>query len=457
MSFSLEDLASLTLDIDPPDPVFLLELLFLKAPGGPEIISLVVILILLACSALVSGSEVAYFSLSPTQLNELSNSTSEADARVEALLRKPEKLLATILVLNNLVNIAIVVLSSVVVSGVFDFELISTFWALFIQIGIVTFIILMAGEVLPKVYASTHNLSLARFMGAPLMALGAFFSPLSASLIAMGSFIKNRVKRDTELTVGHLEHAMEITKDENANSEETRILEGIVKFGNIDVKQVMTPRVDTVAVDIRTEFEELLDSIVDKGFSRIPVYNDSLDEVKGVLYLKDLLPFIKMRKLNWQKLVRPAYFVPESKKIDDLLKEFQGTKRHLAVVVDEYGGTSGIITLEDVIEEIVGEITDEFDDDDLNYTKIDANNYVLEGKTPLVDMYRILEIDGDDFEAEKGESDTLAGFIIEQAGKIPLKNERIEFNGYLFVIEAADRRKVRQVKVTISEEVDENE
>ncbi|NND93944.1 MAG: gliding motility-associated protein GldE [Flavobacteriales bacterium] len=437
--------------------ILLYELLFLKAPGGPEIISLVVIIILLLCSALVSGSEVAYFSLSPSQLNDLSNSTAEADIRIETLLRKPEQLLATILILNNLVNIAIVVLSSVVVSGIFDFDVISTFWALFIQIGIVTFIILMAGEVLPKVYASTHNLSLARFMSSPLLGLGIFLKPLSLSLMAMGSFIKNRVKQDSELTVGHLEHAMEITKDENARSEETKILEGIVKFGNIDVKQVMTPRVDTFAVDITTDFEELLNSIVDKGYSRIPVYKDSLDEVRGILYLKDLIPFVKMKKLNWQKLIRAAFFVPESKKIDDLLTEFQGTKRHLAVVVDEYGGTSGIITLEDVIEEIVGEITDEFDDDDLNYTKIDSHNYVVEGKTPLVDMYRILEIEGEDFEAAKGESDTLAGFIIEQAGKIPLKNERIDFKGFTFIIEAADRRKVRQVKITMSEEVDENE
>lgn len=432
-------------------------LLFLKPMSGMVIFSLLAILVLLVLSALISGSEVAYFSLSPSQLDEVQGSHAPADVKLESLLAKPDNLLATILIANNLVNVAIIVLSSVVVNGLFDFTQINELNTLLIQVVLVTFLILMAGEVLPKVYASTHNLSLARFMSGPLSAMAAVFRPFSRALISMSSLVKNRFKSKSDLTVGHLEHAMEITKDENVKSEETRILEGIVKFGNTDVKQVMTARVDTFAVDVSMAYAELLEEVVDKGFSRIPVYKDSPDEVVGVLYLKDLIPFIKIRNMNWQKLVRPAYFVPESKKIDDLLKEFQTTKRHLAIVVDEYGGTSGIITLEDVIEEIVGEITDEFDDDDLNYTKIDALNYVLEGKTPLVDMYRILEIDGEDFESEKGESDTLAGFIIEQAGKIPLKNERIEFNGLTFVIEAADRRKVRQVKVTMNESHEENE
>ncbi|NNC83517.1 MAG: gliding motility-associated protein GldE [Flavobacteriales bacterium] len=420
-------------------------------------IAIIIILILLACSALISGSEVAYFSLSPVQIKEVSESKVESDVKVDALLQHPERLLATILILNNLINIAIVVLSSVVVEGMVDFNVLGVFWTYFIQIGVVTFIILMAGEVLPKVYASTHNLSLARLMSTPLTGFAIVLKPLSRSLIQMGAMVKKRVKKDSEITVGHLEHAMEITKDENTRTDETRILEGIVKFGNIDVKQVMTPRVDTFALELNTDFEELLSLVVDKGFSRIPVFRESLDDVAGVLYLKDLIPFIKMRKLNWHKLVRPAYFVPESKKIDDLLNEFQESRRHLAIVVDEYGGTSGIITLEDVIEEIVGEITDEFDDDDLNYTKVDAQTYILEGKTPLVDMYRILEIEGDRFEESKGESDTLAGFIIEQAGKIPLKNERIDFEEFTFIIEAADRRKVRQVKVVMNEQVDEDE
>lgn len=444
----------LSLEIDPPDLLLIGDyLLYFLAPTGSVVVSLIVILILLVCSGLISGSEVAFFSLSPAQLDEVANSNSEGDKKLEALLGKPDRLLATILIANNLVNVAIIILSSVVVAGVFDFTKISAFYTLLIQVVLVTFVILMTGEVLPKVYASTHNLKMARFMSGSITVLGAIFKPLSKALIAMGSFITNRVKTNTELTVGHLEHAMEITKDET-RTEETKILEGIVKFGNTDVKQVMTPRVDTFALDITSEYQTLLEEVVEHGFSRIPVYRESLDQIAGVLYLKDLIPFIKINNMNWQKLIRPASFVPENKKIDDLLKEFQAKKRHLAIVVDEYGGTSGIVTLEDVIEEIVGEITDEFDDDDLNYTKIDQHNFVLEGKTPLVDMYRILEIEGDIFENSKGESDSLAGFIIEQAGKIPLKNERIEFEGYTFVIEAADRRKVRQVKVTLPIEVD---
>lgn len=443
--------------MEPPDPVLLLDIiLFIKAPSLMVLACLLTIVVLLFCSALVSGSEVAFFSLSPGQLNEVDKSNSSRDVTLQSLLRKPDNLLATILIANNLVNVAIIVLSTVVVDSMVDFEQVSVFGAFLIQVVLVTFLILMAGEVLPKVYASTHNLKLARFMSGPISAMSTLFSPLSRILISMTSLVKGRVKAGGELTVDHLEHAMEITKDE-ARTEETKILEGIVKFGNTDVKQVMTPRVDTFAVAIDMPFAELLESVVDKGFSRMPVYKDSLDEVIGMLYLKDLIPFIKMRKLNWQKLVRKAFFVPESKKIDDLLKEFQAKKSHLAIVVDEYGGTSGIITLEDVIEEIVGEITDEFDDDDLNYSRIDDNNFVLEGKTPLVDMYRILNIDGDEFEAAKGESDTLAGFIIEQAGKIPLKNEKIDFDGYTFTVEAADRRKVRSIKVTLTQNDDADE
>jgi putative hemolysin len=405
----------------------------------------------LVLSALISGSEVAFFSLNPTQLDDLNSSNDEEDQRLIALLNAPEQLLATVLICNNLVNVAIIVLSTVLVEGVLDFNQITELQGFLIQVVAVTFLILMAGEVIPKVYASTHNLKMAKFMTFPLGIMNSVLAPMSRSMIALSRFFKRFVKNRNDLTVGHLEHALEITK-EDTSTEESRILEGIVKFGNTDVKQVMTPRVDAFAVDIKTDYGTLLEKVVEMGFSRVPVYRDSLDQIVGLLYLKDLLPFIDIKNLSWQKLIKEAYFVPESKKIDDLLKEFQGMKRHLAIVVDEYGGTSGIITLEDVIEEIVGEITDEFDETDLNYTKIDECNYVMEGKTPLIDMYRILDIEGADFEALKGEADTLAGFIIEQAGKIPLKNERIDFGAYTFIIEAADRRKIRQVKVTIPQE-----
>jgi len=423
-------------------------LLFLK-PFDPSIIlSLVIIALLLLFSALISGSEVAFFSLSPTQLDSINNGNDEGSKRLVALLNTPEKLLATILICNNLVNVAIIVFSSVVVEGILDLEQISETNAFLIQVVAVTFLILMAGEVIPKVYASTHNLQMAMMMSLPLNVLNTALGPFSRAMVNMSRFFKRFVKTRSDITVGHLEHALEITK-EDTSSEESKILEGIVKFGNTDVKQVMTPRVDTFSVNVETDYDTLMDKVVDAGFSRVPVYRGTLDQIIGILYLKDLLPFIDIKNLNWQKLIKEAYFVPETKKIDDLLSEFKSMKKHLAIVVDEYGGTSGIITLEDVIEEIVGEITDEFDDEDLNYTKIDDLNFIMEGKTPLIDMYRIININGDDFEAVKGESDTLAGFIIEQAGKIPLKNERIEFSDYVFTIEAADRRKVRQVKVTL--------
>lgn len=414
------------------------------------VIYLVVMCLLLALSALVSGSEVAYFSLEPSQLEALSSSSDAQDKRVKELLVHPERLLATILISNNLVNVAIIILSTLVEEGLVDSTAVSELTAFLIQVVLVTFMILMAGEVVPKVYASTHNIELARFMSRPLFFSAKLFTPISSLLMGISSLVRKYIKSRSDLTVGHLEQALEITKDD-VPDEEGRILEGIVRFGNTDVKQVMTPRTGTFAVGVETTYKELLEGIVENGFSRIPVYKGSLDEVVGLLYIKDLLPFTGMTQFAWQKLIRPAQFVPESKKIDDLLKEFQGKKRHMAIVVDEYGGTSGIITLEDVIEEIVGEITDEFDDEDLNYTKVDDHNFILAGHTPLVDLYRVLDINGDDFEAVKGEADTLAGFIIEQAGKIPLKNEKISFEPYVFTVEAADRRKVRQVKVTLND------
>ena len=435
--------------MEPPEPLAILDLLLFLKPLEPHIIiSLIIILVLLLVSALISGSEVACFSLSPSQLEQINNSNDESSKRLVSLLNAPEKLLATILICNNLVNVAIIVFSSVVVEGIIDIDQIGVQAAFWIQVVAVTFLILMAGEVIPKVYASTHNLKMALAMSIPLGIMNKTLSPFSRAMVGMSRFFKRFVRNRNDITVGHLEHALEITK-EDTTSEESKILEGIVKFGNTDVKQVMTPRVDTFGVSVDMPYEELLDKVVDAGFSRVPVYKDTVDQVVGLLYLKDLIPFIDIKNLNWQKLIKDAYFVPETKKIDDLLSEFQGMKRHLAIVVDEYGGTSGIITLEDIIEEIVGEITDEFDDQDLNYSKIDDHTFIMEGKTPLIDMYRLLDIDGEEFEAVKGESDTLAGFIIEQAGKIPLKNERIEFGTYVFVIEAADRRKIRQVKVSL--------
>jgi gliding motility-associated protein GldE len=408
------------------------------------------------CSALISGSEVAYFSLSPSEMEELRNEDSKQNTRVLSQLKDPERLLATILITNNLVNVAIVIFSTYLSTQIWDFGSLKGWEKNLIEIGVITGIILLVGEVLPKVYATSNGLRLSRLMSGPIRLLTILFKPLSSFLISFSGITSRLVKNKQDISVDSLEHALELTMD-SVDVEEQRILEGIVKFGNTDVKQVMTPRVSIHAIDIDMEFQEMLDKVIDYNHSRIPVYEGSLDTIKGLLYLKDLLPYIGINQIDWQTMVREPMFVPESKKIDDLLIEFKKEKIHMAIVVDEYGGTSGIITLEDVIEEIVGDITDEFDDVDISYSKLGENQYLIEGMTPLMDVYRIMDIDGEAFEQAKGESDTLAGFIIEQAGKIPLKNERIQFKNYNFTVESADRRKVRQVKVQIEPIKEEDE
>ncbi|NQX92729.1 MAG: gliding motility-associated protein GldE, partial [Flavobacteriales bacterium] len=296
-------------------------------------------------------------------------------------------------------------------------------------------------------------LQLAKIMARPIQTCQKIFYPFWKPLVRMGKVIDksasgssgNNISRDT------LSHALELTEDENRSEEEKKILEGIITFGSKDVKQIMTSRIDIKCFDLETSYKELLSQIIESGYSRIPIFKGSIDEVAGILYIKDLLEHLDEEEFDWTKLIRAPFFVPENKKIDDLLREFQSRKNHMAIVVDEYGGTSGLITLEDVIEEIVGDITDEFDDEQLQYSQLDERNYVFEGKTSLIDIYRIMDIDGDSLEAAKGESDTLAGFIIEQAGKIPLKGERVVFENYCFTVEAADKRKVKRVKVTIED------
>ena len=400
----------------------------------------------------MSGAEVAYFSITPKQLDELNNSDSRSDKQVLDLLGKPEKLLATILVANNFINIAIVTVSTFMLNDLLDG--INGPLKFVIEIGVVTFFILLFGEVLPKIYANSSNLKFSRMMAVPIVWTSKLFYPLIALLLSSRMITDKLVKKQAnDISVDELGHALELTM-QDADEDEQKILEGIVNFGNINVKQILTPRTDTVAFDIEMKFQIMLAEFVDSGHSRIPVYRDSFDTIEGVLYLKDLIPHIGTEDLDWQNLIRKPFFVPENKMIDDLLKDFQERKTHLAVVVDEYGGTSGIVTLEDVIEEIVGEITDEFDDEDINYSRLDEDNYSFEGKTPLVDLYRIMDINGSEFEKVKGESDTVAGFVIELAEKIPLKNEKVKFNNFTFTIEAADKRKVKQVKVTRHEEVE---
>ena len=408
--------------------------------------------ILLACSALISGSEVAYFSLSLTDRDNLENDKSSASERAMTLLARPHRLLATILIANNFVNIAIVILSSFIVLGWFNFDLYPDWVGITIQVGVVTFLLLLLGEVIPKVYATSNALRLIRLMSIPLTALLKIFYPISSLLISSTDVLNRRIKkRQSDYSVDELEHALELTKDEGTTPDEEKILKGIVRFGNTDVKQIMTPRTEVVSFEFSTKYSELLEELIDQGFSRVPVFKESLDQVIGILYLKDLLPYPEDTDLEWQPLLRTPYFVPENKKLDDLLKEFQERKVHVAVVVDEYGGTSGIVTLEDIIEEIVGDITDEFDDEDIFYSKLDEQNYIFEGKTPLVDLYKILEIDGENFEDAKGESDTLAGFMLELAGKIPMKNEKINFENYILTVEAADKRRIKRIKLTLLE------
>jgi len=412
--------------------------------------TLMVILVVL--SALLSGSEVAIFGLSNSQKLKLENDNKNKNSRrILKLIENPKKLLATILIGNNIVNVAIVVISSIVVKNILPKEPQNSFTNFIIQVVLVTFIILLFGEVIPKVYANSYKIKFSRLMALPLSILKIIFNPLSNLLISSTSIIDKRVDKKIELlNPEELQHVLALTKDSVENNEEKKILEGISKFGNTDVKQIMTPRTDVVAFRKDLDFKSLINELKTTKFSRIPVYEESFDHIKGILYVKDLLGKINEKsKYDWSKLLRDAKFVPENKKLDDLLKEFQEEKTHIAIVVDEYGGSSGIVSLEDVLEEIVGDITDEFDERDVTFLKIDDRNYIFDGKTSLVDFYKILNVDGAIFEKAKGESDTLAGFCIEQAGKILLKNEKITYNKYTFTIEASDKRRIKKIKIKI--------
>jgi putative hemolysin len=432
-------------------------------------LNIIVVLVLLVFSAFISGAEVAFFSLKPTEKNELENNNDKKSQFALELLNYPKRLLATILISNNFVNIAIIIISTFIANELFNFVdfyflgilIQASVQEFIILVVLVTFMILMAGEVVPKIYAYKYPLKLTLIMSYPIWVLEKIFwyTGISRLLLFTTSIIDNNIKRKSEsISVEDLSNVLELTTDEEVSEDEHKMLKGIVKFGNTDAKQVMTPRTDIDAFDIEEPFSDLIQKIIECGYSRIPIYKESIDKIEGVLYIKDLLQYLdKTANFDWQKLIRPAFFVPENKKIDDLLSEFKAKKIHIAIVVDEYGGTSGIITLEDIIEEIVGDITDEFDDEELNYSKLDDYNIVFEGKTPLNDMYRILEIDGEIFEKNKGEADTLAGFLLELSGKFLKKNEKINFKNYTFTIEAADKRRIKQIKITINQpEIEDN-
>jgi len=442
-----------------PEPFININTLsFLNPLDAETIISLIVLVVLLAISALISGAEVAFFSIKPQELKKLKNQKSKKNKLIESFLSKPKKLLATILIANNFVNVGIIILATYVSAALFNFQGIE--WLQFlVQVVIITFLLLLFGEVLPKVYANNNAISFARFMSIPLSFLEKIFNPISLVLIKSSRIIDRKVKnKGHDLSVDDLSNALELTSDVNEDKDEKKILEGIVKFGNTDVKQIMRSRIDVTALNHKNSYDQILKTIKKTGFSRIPIYEGSFDNVKGVLYIKDLLPYLNEESnFDWNALLREVFFVPENKKIDDLLKEFQEKKIHLAIVVDEYGGTSGIVTLEDIIEEIVGDISDEFDDDDITYSKLDNTNYVFEGKTALNDFYRILNINGEEFEQAKGESDSLAGFILETTGTIPEKDEKITFNDYTFTIEGVNNRRVTRIKVTFTAKKKQND
>ena len=404
---------------------------------------------LLFCSALVSGAEVALFSLSQKDIDVTLQENASKGKILSELLEKPKKLLATLLVANNFINIGVVILFSFVGKNLFA-AVTSPVLKFILEVIVVTFLLLLFGEVLPKVYASRNNIKFAKLIAYPIAALDKLLSPLSLPMRAATIYLHNKLgKQKTNFSVNQLSQALELTDSDETSSEEQKILEGIVSFGNTDTKQVMSPRIDIFALEIEESFSVICPKIIEKGYSRIPVYRDNIDQIEGVLYVKDLLPHINTNEFDWKSLLREPFFVPENKKLDNLLKDFQSMKSHLAIVVDEYGGTSGLVSLEDVIEEIVGDISDEFDDESLNFSQIDDKNYLFEGKINLKDFYRIIEVDEELFEIKKGEAETLAGFILEILGNFPKKNQKISFENCLFTVEAVDQKRIKQIKVTI--------
>lgn len=422
------------------------------------LLGLVLLVILLFFSAMISGSEIAFFSLTPQHLDSISGEKKGPGKLILRLLNKPKMLLATILIANNFINVAIVILSSFIVVQWFNlaaFPLV----AFVLQVIVITAMILLFGEILPKMYASVYPLRFSHRLVRVLNVLIAVFYPLSILMVRSTSFLDRRLAGKSHgMSRSELSDAIEITAGETTPEEGKKILQGIVKFGDIEVKEIMRSRMDVVALEQESPFKNVLKVIVESGFSRIPVYEESFDHIKGILYIKDLLPHLgKTSNFKWQRLIRDAFFVPENKKINDLLQEFQEKKIHLAIVVDEYGGTSGIITLEDVLEEIVGEITDESDSgtEEFMFNRLDEHTYVFEGKTTINDFCKVIKEDDNIFDEIKGDSDSLAGLILELKGKLPEKGDRITYLNYTFVVLEVDQKRIRRIKVSIDPGIDE--
>ena len=405
------------------------------------------LVILLIFSGFISGSEVALFSLSKSEIE--SKSDLKSFKIIINLLEKPNKLLATILVANNLINIGIVILFTKLGEVLFS-AIGSPLIKFFLEIVVATFLILLFGEILPKIYASRNNISFSRIIAYPLRILDIIFSPISLPMQKFSNYIKNKLAiQNSNISIDQISHALDLTRPEDTTKQEQKILKGIVNFGNIDTKEIMRPRIDIFALDNKLKSEEILKSITATNYSRIPVFDENLDKIIGVLHIKDLLPFLDKKEFQWKKLLRKPLFIPENKKLDDLMLEFQEKKVHLAIVVDEYGGTSGLVSLEDVIEEIVGDISDEFDDDNLLYSKIDDQNFIFDGKTSLHDLCRIIKEDKNIFDQYKGDAETIAGFILEISKSFPKKNSKINFMKFIFTIESIDKKRIKQIKLTI--------
>ena len=413
------------------------------------IIGVIIVFVLIFLSALVSGSEVSFFSLSSKNLEDLSEIDEKKEEQIRSLLSKPNKLLATILITNNFINVAIIILSSYLTSNIFDFSSSKTFQFI-VQVIVITFVLVLLGEITPKVYAKQNAVLFSKRMSSLIKFFETIFSPFSSILIKTSSFLDKRLKQKSlDISMEEISQAIELASDCDQLEEEKKILKSIVEFGNIDVREIMKPRIDVVSLEKNVSFDQVLNLIVSSSYSRIPVYEDSFDNIHGVLYIKDLIPHISSKNVDWNSICHEALFVPETKKINDLLKEFQEKKIHLAIVVDEYGGTSGIVTLEDVLEEIVGEINDEFDDDGNQYSKLDSDNFVFEAKISINDFLKVVEGETDYFDEVKGDADTIAGLIIERTGVIPKISDKVDFPPYTFFIESADERKINRVKVHI--------
>lgn len=397
-------------------------------------------------SAFVSASEVAFFSLSPQDLDEIDNGSDSRDQKIDRLLQNPEYLLATILISNNLVNVSIIILSSYFISLVLDFSQ-SPIIGFIVETVVITFLLLLFGEIMPKIYARQSPLNMSRFAASTLLALGKILRPFCSLLVRSTSIVNKQLKdhRHNNISMDEIQQALQLTSD--SIDQDTDILKGIASFGNITAAGIMTPRMDVVCLDTSYSFDKVIDCIVLHEYSRIPVLQGNFDNIRGILYAKDLIPHIdKGPNFKWQTLIRQPYFIPETKKIDDLLEDFQKNKIHIAIVVDEFGGTSGIVTMEDILEEVVGEISDEYDEDEKQYTKIDDNTFEFEAKIPITDFFKITDIDDHDFENLLDDVDTLAGLILEIKGEFPTLHEKISFNDYIFEITQLDARRIIKIK-----------